>query len=109
MVCDLLSLQMAKFYCKSCDLLGRESQHPRPVGRNCRLNSSAPVGEVVQETSQSGAAEQPGTVGGNSAVSPIAVPVQGGNDALPLIFKKIQALEEITKDLSPKLIVDHIP
>ena len=54
---DLLSLQMAKFYCKSCDLLGRESQHPRPVGRNCRLNSSAPVGEMVQETSQSCAAE----------------------------------------------------
>ena len=26
---DLLSLQMAKFYCKSCNLLGRESQHPR--------------------------------------------------------------------------------
>ena len=103
MVHDLLSLQMAKFYCKSCDLLGRESQHPRPVGRNCRLNSSAPVGEMVQETSQSCAAEQPGAVGGNPAVSPVAVPAQGGNDALALILEKIQALEENNKRLESKI------
>ena len=39
MVWALLSLQMVKF-----NQLERESQHPRPVGINCRLNSSAPVG-----------------------------------------------------------------
>ena len=91
---DLLSLQMVKFYCKSYDLLGRELQHPRPLGRNCRLHSSASLGEVVQETSQGSAAEQPGAVGGDPAMSPVAVTAKSGNNALVLILEKIQALEE---------------
>ena len=28
---------MATFCCKRCDLLCRQSQHPKPVGRNCKL------------------------------------------------------------------------
>ena len=47
---------------------------------------------MVQETSQSCTAEQPGAVGGNPAVSPVAVPAQGGNDALALILEKNTSL-----------------
>ena len=54
---------------------------------------------MVQETSQSGTAEQQGPIGSDPAVSPVAVPSQGGD---ALILEKIQALEENNKRLESK-------
>ena len=80
---------MANFYCKTCDLFGKRITAPQ----TCRLNSSAPVGDLVQETSQSGSADKPGAVSSEPAVSTVEVPAQGGGDVLALILH-IECIQE---------------
>ena len=66
-------------------------KHPRPVGKNCKINATNP--EVQGDQSEVDPME-------DAEVTP---PPQGEEGALAMILKKIKALEDQNKDIVQRL------
>ena len=88
---------MATFHCQRCALLGKESQHPRPVGRNCRLNVTAPTTRSLEQVTQGDQADQEASRKHDSSTT------------LALILEKIEALEKDNRRLEKKIVEQRTP
>ena len=89
---------MATFHCQRCALLGKESsQHPRPVGRHCRLNVIAPTTRSLEQLTQGDQADQE------------TLRKHDSSTMLALILEKIEALEKDKRRLEKKIAEQRTP